>query len=268
MNWANQSLLFQEEETRQNRIFWTCLRDFRKSHQIKFLAFVLIISWSLTNDHTIGWQNLKPLSYPNATLVPQARQARPSGENLNYMTLAPQARQVWPNGEILNYSLSPYSYILSIWSLSLTSLLRCSPWSSASVDTTPAQRWSGQLTERTGCSRSPPSHWNIDKYFSTKVRYFSPLPCHPPSIGEQTYFTKVWSITERGGHVTVLHHYVNNTLLYEVHLGAYGSLLDYYITYKDNRCFLKIKIPTVKPLPLTINLERMLLSHFRSFFCS
>ena len=33
-------------------------------------------------------QNLNPLSHPNATLVPQARQARASGENLNYMKLA------------------------------------------------------------------------------------------------------------------------------------------------------------------------------------
>ena len=52
----------------------------------------------LSNDLTIGWQNLNPLSHPNATLVPQARQARASGENLNYVTLAPQARQ---SGEIL-----------------------------------------------------------------------------------------------------------------------------------------------------------------------
>ena len=35
-----------------------------------------------SNDLTIGWQNLNPLSYPNATLAPQAR---PSGENLNYL---------------------------------------------------------------------------------------------------------------------------------------------------------------------------------------
>ena len=42
------------------------------------------------------------LSHPNATLTPQARQARASGENLNYLTLAPQAR----TSEILNYSLS------------------------------------------------------------------------------------------------------------------------------------------------------------------
>ena len=38
-----------------------------------------------TNDHTIGWQNLNPLSHPNATLAPQVRQARASGENLNYL---------------------------------------------------------------------------------------------------------------------------------------------------------------------------------------
>ena len=33
---------------------------------------------------TIGWQNLNQQSYLNATLAPQARQARPSGETLNY----------------------------------------------------------------------------------------------------------------------------------------------------------------------------------------
>ena len=41
------------------------------------------------NDLTIGWQNLNPLSHPNATLEPQARQVRASDENLNYVTLAP-----------------------------------------------------------------------------------------------------------------------------------------------------------------------------------
>ena len=39
------------------------------------------------------------LSHPNATLAPQARQARTSDENMNYVTLAPKAR---PGGEILN----------------------------------------------------------------------------------------------------------------------------------------------------------------------
>ena len=43
------------------------------------------------------------------TLAPQARQARASDENLNYVTLAPQAR---PSGEILNYLLSRKSDIL------------------------------------------------------------------------------------------------------------------------------------------------------------
>ena len=55
------------------------------------------------NDLTTGWQNLNLLSHPNSILASQARQARASGENLNYVTLAPQAR---PSGEILNYSLS------------------------------------------------------------------------------------------------------------------------------------------------------------------
>ena len=59
----------------------------------------------MNNDLTIGWQNVNPLSHPNATLVPQTRQARASGENLNYITLAPQAMQARPSGKILNYSL-------------------------------------------------------------------------------------------------------------------------------------------------------------------
>ena len=49
--------------------------------------FVCLILCICCNDLTIGWQNLNLLSYPNATLVLQARQARASGENLNYMTL-------------------------------------------------------------------------------------------------------------------------------------------------------------------------------------
>ena len=52
---------------------------------------------------TIGWQNLNLLSHPNATIVQQARQARASGENFNYVTLAPQLRS---SGKILNYLLS------------------------------------------------------------------------------------------------------------------------------------------------------------------
>ena len=54
------------------------------------------------NDLTIGWQNLNSLSHPNATLAPQARQVKASGENLNYMTLAPPTREARPSGEILN----------------------------------------------------------------------------------------------------------------------------------------------------------------------
>ena len=57
----------------------------------------------LINDHTIGWHNLNLVSHPNTTLAPQAKQARASGENLNYVTLAPHAR---PSGDILNYLLS------------------------------------------------------------------------------------------------------------------------------------------------------------------
>ena len=51
----------------------------------------MIIRSDQLNDLTIGWQKLNLLSQPNATLAPQARQARANGENLNYMTLAPQA---------------------------------------------------------------------------------------------------------------------------------------------------------------------------------
>ena len=38
-----------------------------------------------SNDLTIGWQILNPRSHPKATLVPLARKARASGENLNYV---------------------------------------------------------------------------------------------------------------------------------------------------------------------------------------
>ena len=61
------------------------------------------LPWLTLNDLTIGWQNFNRLS---ATLVLQARQARASGENLNYTTFAPEARKARPSGEILNYSLS------------------------------------------------------------------------------------------------------------------------------------------------------------------
>ena len=77
---------------------------------------------SQTNNLTIGWQKLNLLSHPNATLAPQVRQARASGENLNYATLAPQARQERASGENLNYLLRHYSDILVIslmWSTCL-----------------------------------------------------------------------------------------------------------------------------------------------------
>ena len=67
------------------------------------------LTWSQWSYYRMAKFNL--LSHPNPTLAPQARQARASGENLNYLTLAPQAR---PSGEILNYSLSWYSDILSM----------------------------------------------------------------------------------------------------------------------------------------------------------
>ena len=41
----------------------------------------------LFNDITVEWKILNPLSHTNATLVPQARQARSSGENLNMLHL-------------------------------------------------------------------------------------------------------------------------------------------------------------------------------------
>ena len=62
--------------------------------------FIILEYLAFSNDHTIGWQNLNLLSHPNATLAPQARQVRASGENLNYVMLASQAR---PSDEILNY---------------------------------------------------------------------------------------------------------------------------------------------------------------------
>ena len=65
-----------------------------------------------SKDLTIGWQNLNLLSHPNATPAPLTRQARASGENLNYLALAPKAKQARPSGEILNYSLSRLSDIL------------------------------------------------------------------------------------------------------------------------------------------------------------
>ena len=60
-------------------------------------AEILVIITETLPMIFLGWQNLYLLSHP---LAPQAKQARASGENLNYVTLVPQAR---PSGEILNY---------------------------------------------------------------------------------------------------------------------------------------------------------------------
>ena len=59
-----------------------------------------LVKKSFVNDLTTGWQNLNPLSQSNATLAPQIRQARASGENFNYLTLALQV-----NFELLTESL-------------------------------------------------------------------------------------------------------------------------------------------------------------------
>ena len=75
----------------------------RERNRTTQIIFKFIAAGALSNDHDIGWQKLNPLSHPYTTLAPQTRQARASGENLNYATLAPQAR---PSGEILNYLLS------------------------------------------------------------------------------------------------------------------------------------------------------------------
>ena len=81
--------------------FMCVLRDAQGREGFGFEAVFYTLDWRLeVNDLIMGWQNFNLLSHPNATIAPQARQARASGENLNYMTLAPQARL---SGEILNY---------------------------------------------------------------------------------------------------------------------------------------------------------------------
>ena len=64
--------------------------------------------WILLSRSMIIYRMAKnnPLSHPDATLVSQARQARASGENLNYVILASKARQARSSGDILNYLLS------------------------------------------------------------------------------------------------------------------------------------------------------------------
>ena len=54
----------------------TCSNNESKS----WLLMLLLLS----NDVTIGWQKLNLPSHSNATLAPQAWQARASGEILNY----------------------------------------------------------------------------------------------------------------------------------------------------------------------------------------
>ena len=77
--------------------------------------------WSYT-----GWQNLNLLSHPNAILASQARQAKASGEKLNYVTLAPHGR---PSGENFNYSLSIESLVwyskIVFLQVSLSTLTQC-----------------------------------------------------------------------------------------------------------------------------------------------
>ena len=71
------------------------LRNFLNGH---FKFYKVTTQWSYYRMARINLQ-----SHPIATLAPQARQARASGENLNYVTLAPWTRL---SGEILNYLLS------------------------------------------------------------------------------------------------------------------------------------------------------------------
>ena len=62
---------------------------------ISIYPYLLFLS-DILNCLTIGCLNLNLLSQPSTTLAPQTRQARVSGENLNYVTLAPQTRQARP----------------------------------------------------------------------------------------------------------------------------------------------------------------------------
>ena len=49
----------------------------------------------------------------SASLPPQARLARASGENLNYVTLAPQVRKARASGQNLNYMTLAQGEILN-----------------------------------------------------------------------------------------------------------------------------------------------------------
>ena len=110
------ALVLQADKTRIS-MFLSCLADLtpanKSSFRSHYLATLTALSQTLhlktgsfcakSNDLTIEWQNLNPLSHPHATL---AQQARASGENLNYLTLALQARQARASFGILNYLLS------------------------------------------------------------------------------------------------------------------------------------------------------------------
>ena len=63
---------------------------------IQIALLLLLCRTDTINDLTIGWQNLDLLSHHhhNATLAPQSRQARASGENLNYVALGHKQGQV------------------------------------------------------------------------------------------------------------------------------------------------------------------------------
>ena len=74
----------------------------------------LLVGCCCINDLTIGWQNLNLLSHPTATLGPQARQARASCENLNYMTLSATSKAKCWNFELLAVVLFWYPNVRSL----------------------------------------------------------------------------------------------------------------------------------------------------------
>ena len=55
---------------------------------------------------------------------------------------------------------------------------------------------------------------------------------HSPGVGQEANLAEVGSVGQAGGDLPVGHHDVDDPLLDEVHLGADGSLLDDYITWK------------------------------------
>ena len=87
---------------------WSWLVTMTQS-QIQMDTLSLIVSRLWFNDLTIGWQNWAPLRHPHATLAPQAKQARPSGEILNYLPLAEFL--VWDPCNIIEYRWSKHPRI-------------------------------------------------------------------------------------------------------------------------------------------------------------